>query len=227
MTVKIKICGITCREDAQKARECGADYIGIIVNIAGSRRSVSTQQAIEISSGIPSTVLLMEGQLPSIATALRHIKPHAVQLIGQFPPGDIPRFKGMTDVKIWKTVHVPRRGHDASQELEHQIAELQQHGIDALVLDTLVPGHKGGTGQTCDWHSAASIVQSVEVPVFLAGGLTPENVTQALSVVKPFGVDVSSGVESSPGCKDHEKISRFIRLVAAAQKPIPSTTVPS
>ena len=119
------------------------------------------------------------------------------------------------------------QGHDASQELEHQIAELQQHGIDALVLDTLVPGHKGGTGQTCDWHSAASIVQSVEVPVFLAGGLTPENVTQALSVVKPFGVDVSSGVESSPGCKDHEKISRFIRLVAAAQKPIPSTTVPS
>ena len=155
MTVKIKICGITCREDAQKARECGADYIGIIVNIAGSRRSVSTQQAVEIGSGIPSTVLLMEGQLTSIETALRHIKPHAVQLIGQFPPGDIRRLKGVTDVKIWKTVHVPRPGNDASQELEHQIDELQQAGIDALVLDTLVPGHKGGTGQTCDWHSAA------------------------------------------------------------------------
>lgn len=227
MTVKIKICGITCREDAQKARECGADYIGIIVNIAGSRRSVSTQQAVEISSGIPSTVLLMEGQLTSIETALRHIKPHAVQLIGQFPPGDIRRLKGVMDVKIWKTVHVPRRGNDASQELEHQIAELQQAGIDALVLDTLVPGHKGGTGQTCDWHSAATIVQTVELPVFLAGGLTPENVRRALSVVKPFGIDVSSGVESSPGCKDHEKISRFIRQVAVAQKPIPSTTVPS
>ena len=198
MTVQIKICGITCREDAQKARECGADYIGIIVNIAGSRRSVAIQQAVEISSGIPSTVLLMEGQISSIETALRHIRPYAVQLIGQFPPGDIRSLKCVTDVKIWKTVHVPRSGHDASHELEHQIAELQQAGIDAIVLDTLVPGHKGGTGQTCDWHSAARIVQSVELPVFLAGGLTPENVTQAIAEVKPFGVDVSSGVESSP-----------------------------
>jgi phosphoribosylanthranilate isomerase len=221
MTVKIKICGITCREDAQKARECGADYIGIIVNIAGSCRSVSTQQAVEIGSGIPATVLLMEGQLKSIETTLRSIKPYAVQLIGQFPARDIHRLKGLMDVKIWKTVHVPRLGHDASQELKHQIAELKQHGIDALVLDTLVPGHKGGTGQTCDWHSAARIVQSVELPVFLAGGLTPENVTQALSVVKPFGVDVSSGVECSPGCKDHEKISRFIYRVAVAQKSCP------
>jgi len=227
MTVKIKICGITCREDAQKALECRADYIGIIVNIAGSSRSVSTQQAVRISSGIPSTVLLMEGQFTPIETALRHIKPHAVQLIGHFPSGDIRRLKGMMDVKVWKTVHVPRRGNDASQELEHQIAELQQAGIDALVLDTLVPGHKGGTGQTCDWHSAAAIVQSVELPVFLAGGLTPENVSQALSAVKPFGIDVSSGVESSPGCKDHEKILQFIRKVTEAQKPIPSTTVPS
>jgi phosphoribosylanthranilate isomerase len=227
MTVRIKICGITCREDAQKARECGADYIGIIVNIAGSRRSVSTQQAVEISSGIPSTVLLMEGQLRSIESALLHIKPHAVQLIGQFPYGDIHKLKGVADVKIWKTIHVPRRGHDSSHELEHQVADLQHHGIDALVLDTLVPGHKGGTGQTCDWHSAARIVQSVELPVFLAGGLTPENVTEALSVVKPFGVDISSGVESSPGCKDYEKISRFIYQVTAAQKHIPSKTVPS
>lgn len=227
MTVKIKICGITCREDAQTAREYGADYIGIIVNIAGSRRSVSTLQAVEIVSVIPLSVLLMEGQLTTIETALRHIKPHAVQLIGQFTPRDIQRLKGATDVKIWKTVHVPRRGHDATQELEHQIDELQQAGIDAIVLDTLVPGHKGGTGQTCDWHSAAAIVQTVELPVFLAGGLTPENITQALSVVNPFGVDVSSGVESSPGCKDHEKILRFIRQVTVAQKTISPTTVSS
>ena len=227
MTVKIKICGITCREDAQKARECGADYVGIIVNIAGSRRSVSTQKAIEIGSGIHATVLLMEGQFAAIETALRHIKPHAVQLIGRFPPGNIRRLKGVTDVQIWKTVHVPRRGHNSIHELEHQIAELQQDGIDAIVLDTMVPGLKGGTGETCDWGIAASIVQTVALPVFLAGGLTPENVTQALSAVKPFGVDVSSGVESSPGCKDHEKILRFIRRVAAAQKTIPSTTVPS
>jgi phosphoribosylanthranilate isomerase len=225
--VKIKICGITCREDAQKAREYGADYIGIIVNIAGSRRSVSTQQALKIGSGIPSTVLLMEGQLSSIEASLRHIKPLAVQLIGKFSLGDIRRLKGATDVKIWKTVHLPRRGHNALHELEYQIAELQQDGIDAIVLDTMVPGLKGGTGETCDWSIAASIVRTVELPVFLAGGLTPENITQALSVVQPFGVDVSSGVESSPGCKDYEKISRFISHVDASKKNITSTTVPS
>ena len=211
MTVKIKICGITCREDAHAAQEGGADYIGIIVNIADSRRSVTLQKAADISISLPSTVLLMEAPVETIKTAVHRIRPHAVQLIGPFSVEDINTLKRETNVEIWKSIHVPRPGQNVSQELKQQIKELHHAGIDALVLDTLVPGHKGGTGQTCDWNTAARIVESVGIPVFLAGGLTPENVAQAIGMVKPFGVDVSSGVENSPGNKNLEKVTRFIQ----------------
>ncbi len=211
MTVKIKICGITCREDAQAAQACGADYIGIIVNIADSRRSVTPQKAAEISISLPSTVLLMEAPVETIKAAVHRIRPHAVQLIGPFSVEDINTLKRETNVEIWKSIHVPRSGQSVSQELKQQIKELHHAGIDALVLDTLVPGHKGGTGQTCDWNTAARIVESVEIPVFLAGGLTPGNVVQAIGMVKPFGVDVSSGVENSPGNKNLDKVTQFIQ----------------
>ena len=211
MTVKIKICGITCREDAHAAQAGGADYIGIIVNIADSRRSVTLQKAADISISLPATVLLMEAPVETIKTAVHRIRPHAVQLIGPFSVEDINTLKRETNVEIWKSIHVPRPGQNVSQELKQQLKELHHAGIDALVLDTLVPGHKGGTGQTCDWNTAARIVESVEIPVFLAGGLTPENVAQAIGMVKPFGVDVSSGVENSPGNKNLEKVTRFIQ----------------
>jgi len=219
MTVQIKICGITCISDAQCACTLGADYIGIVVNIAGSHRSVSTQQAAEISLGIPKPVLLMEGPIKPIITTLRRIKPHAVQLIGPYTPEDIKSIKEESGVQIWKPVRVPRSDDGMKHNFEQQLDELQHAAIDALVLDTLVPGHKGGTGQTCDWNTAARIVNSANLPVFLAGGLTPENVAHAIAEVKPYGVDVSSGVESSPGNKDLQKVSRFILKANESQKP--------
>ncbi len=218
MTVQIKICGITCISDAQCACTLGADYIGIVVNIAGSHRSVSTQQAAEISVGISKQVLLMEGPIEPINTALHQIKPYAVQLIGPYTPEDIKSIKEETGVKIWRPVRVPRSDDDKKHDFEQQLVELQKTAIDAIVLDTLVPGHKGGTGQTCDWNTAARIVHFADLPVFLAGGLTPENVAQAVAEVKPYGVDVSSGVESSPGNKDPHKVSRFILKANESQK---------
>lgn len=217
MTVRIKICGITCRSDAQEACELGADYIGIVVNITGSRRSVSMRQAADICCGIPKPVVLMEGSVKSIDSALRQIKPHAVQLIGPYTPEDMKILKDETGINIWKPVHVPRRGIAEQYDLEEQIYGLHRAAIDAVLLDTLVPGLKGGTGQTCNWKTAAIIVKSAGLPVFLAGGLTPENVAQAAAEVKPFGVDVSSGVESSPGRKDMQKVAQFIKQTKAAQ----------
>ncbi len=219
MTVRIKICGITCRSDAQGACTLGADYIGIVVNIAGSHRSVTTQKAAEIVPGIPKPVLLMEGPIKSIAYDLHRIKPYAVQLIGSYAPEDMLSLKEETGVKIWKPVHVPRCSDEIKQNFEHQIELLHRAEIDALVLDTLVPGQKGGTGQICDWKTAAGIVESAGLPVFLAGGLTPENVSQAVGRVKPFGVDVSSGVEGAPGAKDMAKVTAFIHAANTSQKP--------
>jgi len=217
MTVKTKICGITCQNDAHAALACGADYIGTIVNIAGSHRSVSIQQAIEICSVAHSSVVLMEGPINTVIEALHTIQPSAIQLIGPFTIEDIQLLKKQTNVQVWKSVHVPRSGQGDFGQLEQQLLTLKQINIDTIVLDTLVPGKKGGTGQTCDWAAAAQIVKAVELPVFLAGGLGPDNIAQAIAAVDPFGVDVSSGVESSPGKKDRGKMTHFVQQATKAK----------
>jgi phosphoribosylanthranilate isomerase len=217
MTVQIKICGITSITDAQSACALGSDYIGIVVDIAGSSRSVTTKKAAEICSGIPRPVLLMEGSATVIRAALRQIKPYAVQLIGPYTADDMTGIKEDTGVQIWKPFHVPPKDETHGSDLARQIDGLDRSLIDAVILDTLIPGHKGGTGRTCDWKTAATIVRTCHMNVFLAGGLAPENVAQAITEVQPFGVDVSSGVESSPGNKDSKKISTFIQQAKAVQ----------
>jgi phosphoribosylanthranilate isomerase len=216
MSVKVKICGVTNNEDACAVREQGADFIGIIVNIYGSRRSVTLQQAAEIAHGIPEIILLMDGAVKEMVTAGQHIQPYAIQIVGAISYDDIEVLKGETDAAIWKTVALPRCKNENLLELKRHIDGLQKIAIDAIVLDTLVPGLKGGTGKTCDWETAADIVRSVDCPVFLAGGLNPDNIARAIARVRPFGVDVSSGVENEPGRKDLDKVSRFIRAAAAA-----------
>lgn len=216
MTVHIKICGITTIADAQSACSLGADYVGIVVNIAGSRRSVTPTTAAEICACIPRPVLLMEGPAGVIEATLGQIKPYAVQLIGPCSPAEMMRIKEKTGVKLWKPFHIPRKDDTRKNNLARQIDELHSSPIDAVVLDTLIPGCKGGTGQTCDWETAATIVRTCRLNVFLAGGLSPDNIAQAIAAVQPFGVDVSSGVESSPGHKDPKKISAFIQQANAA-----------
>jgi phosphoribosylanthranilate isomerase len=136
--------------------------------------------------------------------------PHAVQLIGPYAPEDIHRLKQALAASVWMTLYVPPLGSGASPDFGRNIARLHAAGLDAIVLDTQVSGHKGGTGRTCDWDTAAEVVRTAALPVFLAGGLTPENVAHAADAVRPFGVDVSSGVEISPGLKNPEAVSRFI-----------------
>ncbi|MBM4311206.1 MAG: phosphoribosylanthranilate isomerase [Deltaproteobacteria bacterium] len=219
MTMRIKICGITTRDDACNALAHGADYIGIIVDIAGSRRSVTLAEAARISAGIGPVVLLMEAPAAAIAAALCRVQPHAVQLIGAYAPDDIRQLKQSVGTPVWMTVNVPPAGRTAAVDLERSIERLHASGLDAIVLDTLLAGHKGGTGRTCDWDAAAAIVRSAALPVWLAGGLTPDNVARAAAAVRPFGVDVSSGVESTPGRKDPDKVARFINHACSAAGP--------
>jgi len=216
MTMRIKICGITTRDDACSALEHGADYIGIIVDIAGSSRSVTIAEAAQISAGIGPVVALMEAPVPSIVAALCRVQPHAVQLIGAYAPDDIRHLKQSGSTRVWLTVHIPPAGRTTVADFERRIERLHTAGLDAIVLDTLIAGHKGGTGQTCNWDTASAIVRSAALPVWLAGGLTPANVASAATAVRPFGVDVSSGVESTPGRKDPDKVARFISHARSA-----------
>jgi phosphoribosylanthranilate isomerase len=223
MGVAIKICGITNSEDAHSAAQAGADFIGVIVEIEGSPRSVSIETAQHIVSSVSTpSVLLLEKQHADVIKIANDLTPYAVQLIGNIEFTAIEQLKAHIPCKIWKTLQIPQREGDEMSvaQINSQIENYRAAGVDVIVLDTLVKHRgsikKGGTGQTCDWKMAHQIVASAPLPVFLAGGITPLNVREAVMAVRPQGIDVSSGVELKPGKKDSDKIIQLIQTVRAA-----------
>jgi len=218
MKTKIKICGITTAADSACAADAGADYAGVIVEIRGSPRAVAvgTAERICARSSIP-VIILLDKHRSDIADAAARIRPGGVQLIGDYTPDDIRMLKRTLACPLWKTFRVPRKSTDARlvSDLSDEIGRACRAGLDAVVLDTLVPKQKGGTGLTCDWNTAARIVALAAAPVFLAGGIHPGNAADAAQSVRPAGIDVSSGVEKKPGVKDRQKIISLIARVAA------------
>ena len=223
MSVRVKICGITCVEDALAAGDAGADFIGVIVEIDGSPRSITPAAAKRIigESRVPVVVLLEKSSADIVKIAER-LQPHAIQLIGAAAPGMVETLASRISAKIWKTVQVPQRGAEGMSvsELRALITQYRAAGVDVIVLDTLVklPGKtpKGGTGQVCDWDTAQQLAAEALLPLFLAGGISPSNARAAITAVHPYGIDLSSGVEKAPGKKDPRKITELMRMVRSA-----------
>ena len=220
MKTNIKICGITRNSYAKEAANAGADYIGVIVDIKESPRNVSLKNAAEIikSSPIPSVVLL-EKNINDTIKAASALKPYAIQLIGEYTPIDIQYLKKALYCKIWKTISIPGTGTDETAYLSllKLINSYKKAGTDAIILDTLVAKKKGGTGQVCDWNTAEKLVKNINIPIFLAGGINPENVCDAVKKVRPYGIDLSSGVEKAPAQKDPEKIRALVNNLRIIQ----------
>ena len=216
MKTKIKICGITRNSYAKAAAEAKVDYIGVIVDIEESPRNVSLKKSVEIvkSSPIPS-VILLEKDINSTIKAALALKPYAIQLIGEYTPFDIQYLKKTLSCKIWKTIRIPstRTDDTAYLSLLKRIKNYKNAGTDAIILDTLVAKKKGGTSQTCNWDTAEKIVRAINIPIFLAGGINPENVCDAVKKVRPFGIDLSSGVEKAPAEKDPKKILELVNNI--------------
>lgn len=228
MKTYIKICGITSIEDARQAAYFGADYIGIIVGVSGSPRSIPVAEAVRLRSTCTIPVIVLS-DMPAaqLRDALREIQPDGVQLVGTYPEDSVYLIKQSIRCALWRTFYIPpaEQGHIASDLL--QAYETFCHaGVDVVVCDTGVPGKKGGTGVTGNWLAARKLVAISHVPVFLAGGITPDNVRDALTFVRPYGVDVSSGVEHRPGEKDHQKIKRLVQTIREydAYRTAPSRT---
>ncbi|MCP4717080.1 MAG: phosphoribosylanthranilate isomerase [Deltaproteobacteria bacterium] len=220
MKPKIKICGITSAADGRTAAQAGADYIGIIVNIDGSPRSVAPEQARAIIKGITApAILLIENKTADIAALIAETKAAGIQIIGDYPIEALIALKKTVPVSIWQSVRIPQSGTGCLpvNELEQTIDRYHSAGLDAIVLDTLVADQKGGTGKTCDWDLAAHIVSSAPLPVYLAGGITPKNAADAVQRVAPHGIDLSSGVEKKPGIKDPQKIADLFRSINSLQ----------
>ncbi|MHB1399489.1 MAG: phosphoribosylanthranilate isomerase [Trichloromonadaceae bacterium] len=197
--LRVKICGITDVEDALQACACGADALGLVF-YPRSPRCVTPEQARAIIQALPplvTTVGLFVNEEPQrIRQLADDCGLDVIQVHGDEGP-DACDFAPRRSIKALRV-------KDAASLVGHE-----EFRTSALLLDAWVAGAYGGTGESFNWELAAGI--ACQRPVILAGGLTPENVAAAVNAVRPYGVDVSSGVESAPGRKDPAKVAAFIR----------------
>lgn len=202
MRTRIKICGITRIEDAMAAAEAGADAIGFVFE-PKSPRHVHPDQALKIARALPPFItvvgLFVNAAPDTVETVLSHVPIDLIQFHGDEKPEQCRRYHR----SYIKAIHMkPDVDLPAMARLYHDAA--------GLLLDTYRADMAGGSGQAFDW---GQIPATLSKPVILAGGLTPENVAEAVRAVRPFAVDVSSGVEQTRGIKDANKISAFIQAV--------------
>jgi len=205
MKTQVKICGITNFADAQAAVEADADALGLNF-YEKSPRFVTIPQAADISNQLPPFVMrvgvFVNAPADFVMRAIGESNLTMLQFHGDEPPEFCMQF-GLMSMKAFRI-------RDAES-----LKQIPEYQTDAYLLDAFSPSALGGTGEKFNWDLAVE-AQKLGKPVFLAGGLTPENVADAVRKVHPFGVDVSSGVESAPGKKDHAKVLAFIEAVRAA-----------
>jgi phosphoribosylanthranilate isomerase len=203
--VHVKICGITSVEDAQAAVEAGADALGFVF-YPPSPRYVTPAQAKQIAQTLPPFVttvgLFVDVALDMVNDIAARCGLDRIQLHGRETPEFCRRVKQPV-IKAFRIKNADSMAH------------LSGYSVSAYLLDTYVAGAlPGGTGASFAWHLAAQA--KPYGPVILAGGLTPENVETAIAQIRPYGVDVSTGVERAPGLKDHRKVHEFIVRAKAA-----------
>lgn len=208
----VKICGTTSPGDARLAESAGADLLGVVVEHAPSPRSVSVEQAQEIKASVelPLVALCVNNSWEQLMRVQEMLRPYALQLHGDETPQLVASLKaeGLT---VWTACHTPERAR-----------EMHQAGTDALLFDARVQSATGtiygGTGRRGDWMLAREWVERGS-RVILAGGLNPENVAEAIQTVRPWAVDVVSGVEAHKGVKDPSKVRAFVSMAKAGGVP--------
>jgi phosphoribosylanthranilate isomerase len=202
--VKIKICGITELDDALHAIACGADALGFVF-YERSPRAITRKRAQTIIAALPPFV--------TVVGLFVNEDPRTVREIADECGLDVIQYHGDESPETLRMA--PRRAIRALRVRENDtLDEINRYPASGLLLDAWVTGAFGGTGVLCNWEIAAEIAK--KRPVILAGGLTPENVAAAIQTVRPYGVDVSSGVEEAPGRKDHKKVAAFIKAAQIA-----------
>lgn len=207
MRTRVKICGMTDRDEALAIAALGADALGFIFAKA-SPRCVSPERVREIVAALPPFVdlvgVFMDQEAAEVNDIARSCGLTTIQLHGDETP-EYCRLMTRPVVKVFRV------GGEALPDLEPY-----RHGVKGVLFDTYRRERAGGTGETFDWGLVARV--SLPVPLILAGGLSPANVADAIRQVRPFAVDVNSGVESSPGRKDLDKIGRLFAEVRKADQ---------
>jgi len=216
MMFRIKICGVTSIADAVAAADAGADAIGLNF-YPGSSRYISHARAAEIAAALPAGTRKIGVFVNSAVDEVRHIARRlsldGVQLHGDEPPDFLA---GLVGIPVLRAFRLAAGGLPA---VSNYLAECRRLGAtpDMVLLDSYCAGAFGGTGRTLDWTLAAAYHQlNSAPPLILAGGLVATNVAQAIAAVRPAAVDTASGVEASPGRKDHAQVAGFIAAAKAA-----------
>ena len=196
-----KVCGITNPGDAREAADAGADAIGMI--FAESPREVNVEEARRISVALPDGVLkvgvFVDAEPEEVLQTASEVGLDLAQLHGDETPETVAAIRG-AGLPVMKALRV--RNAEA-------LAEIQSYGADLIMLDAWSARVRGGTGETFDWGLAKSVKGRGNIVV--SGGLTPENVREAVEFFEPYGVDASSSLEERPGKKSGERVRRFVR----------------
>lgn len=210
MTVKVKICGITNKEDAVWAVNYGADFIGLNFWKESSRHVTATTAAkwtVQLPPFVPLYGVFVNADQNEIVKTVEHMKLKGIQLHGDESASSVAALRVALEgsglpVKIIKAI---RMQNEESLKVLSEYRDL----VDYFLLDSFVQDQPGGTGTRFNWDLAIK-AKEIGKPIFLAGGLAPDNVKEAVKKVGPFAVDVASGVEKSPKRKDPDKIRDFI-----------------
>ena len=212
-SVKVKICGQTSLADAALSIEAGADFIGVVIEVASSPRSLEADAAEPIFQAHGRRTFLLTCDMPQDRleeTAMR-LDPYALQLTGDETPEYVAAIKDSLGGLVFKSIHLPPAGEGSAdpEAILAAMASYAQAGADGFVLDTATGGLQGGTGVKSDWTLAAAITAKAPAPVFIAGGINPQNAAQAAALPGIYGIDLASGVESSKGVKSAEKLGEL------------------
>jgi phosphoribosylanthranilate isomerase len=206
--VRVKVCGITSFKDLLMAVDAGVDAVGFVVNVPQSPRNLSINESRKL---IKSTPIFVETVVVTVPKHLSQLK----KISKEFS-SSIIQVHGLSHLHKEIREELPDArliaSIQAASHFDTTVAVEAAEAFEAILLDSYVLGKYGGTGMTNDWELGRRVREAIHPkPLILAGGLTPENVKQAINVVKPYAVDVSSGVESSPRIKDRNKTCEFVK----------------
>jgi phosphoribosylanthranilate isomerase len=206
--VRVKICGITRKEDLDAAAAAGADAVGFVVDVASSPRNLLLNEAEKLIRQVPpfvkSVLVTVPRSIDEFET-YEKLNPDAIQI-----HGENLHAAASVRLKIPNSLLIGAVNANLANVLD--VVSRASKLFDAVLLDSFVNGKYGGTGIVHDWELSKRVKQAIyPKPLILAGGLTPENVAEAVRIVEPYAVDVSSGVELQPGIKDHKKLIEFIK----------------
>ncbi len=226
MKCRIKICGLCRVEDVEFVSRKEIDFAGMLIDMPSPRsQTIESAAALADHAEIPVVLLFMNAAIEKIIRADAEVGAAAVQLHGDEDTDFVSDLRNRIVCEIWKCVHLPADGLGDVDE-EAVFARMKEYidaGADRILLDTVVIGpdgqkQMGGTGKTSDWAVAARLVAKADFPVMIAGGLNPDNVAAAVRQVRPWGIDLSSGVEDARCEKSQKKINRIIDRVRRTQE---------